>query len=154
MKEDEKGYIDQTFYENLLGVDNIADDTQPDFPRAVVRASTAINAYCGNQIDEVGLENLSERQRFLVKKATALLVQHLLNTGEEDGHRGSASYSGGGQNFTYTSPLLGKDTVYIPEHVIMLLQQARLLTQVYGFDPIKEERRAKEGKKEKYQYRR
>jgi len=65
-------YIDQAFYENLLGVDVVADDTKPDFQRACVKASTTINSYCGNRI-EPGFEHLSDRQQFLVKKATAFL---------------------------------------------------------------------------------
>ena len=68
MDKDNQQYIDQSFYEKDFGIDTVVDDTLPDFQRAVVKASTVVNSYCGNRIDNPGIEHLSDRQRFLVKK--------------------------------------------------------------------------------------
>ena len=143
-------FIDQAFYENMLGVDIIADDTKPDFQRASVKASTVINSKCANVIDDPGLEYLSDKQQFLVKKATVYLVEHYLNTGDLDANRGKIAYAGAGQSFTFSNPkrrpVLGaraEETTFIPQIVLMILEDANLLDQVYAFDPIKESRDAK-----------
>jgi|ERR1700722_6030730 hypothetical protein len=141
----------------MLGVDIIADDTKPDFQRASVKASTVINSKCANVIDDPGLEYLSDKQQFLVKKATVYLVEHYLNTGDLDANRGKIAYAGAGQSFTFSNPkrrpvldlrpsVLGaraEETTFIPQIVLMILEDANLLDQVYAFDPIKESRDAK-----------
>ena len=68
-----KQYIDQAFYEAQFGVDWIAEGHLPDLQRAVVKASTVINIYCANRIDDPGLEHLSDHLQLLVKKATVFL---------------------------------------------------------------------------------
>ena len=78
------GYIDRESFEGLTGVYLEESGFETGFDDAVFTASETINAGCGNNIDRIGIDNLSEPQQRAVKKATALLVKHYLKTGETD----------------------------------------------------------------------
>jgi len=55
---------------------------------------------------------------------------------------------------TYTNPIKGEEVVYIPQMVIMLLQEAKLLSRVAGFDPLQTERNTKKTEPDNPIYRR
>jgi hypothetical protein len=90
----------------------------------------------------------------LLKRQQPFFVQHFLNSGELDVQSGTSAFSGGGLNYTFTAPMRGQETVYIPGMVLMILQEAGLLTQIYGFDPIKEIRKSKQEQPRNPEYRR
>src|SRR5436190_17544455 len=131
-------YIDREFYEATLNVDLLAEDQLEQFQRAVYYASALINAFTGNRIEGVGMENLTKIQQGGVKDAVVFQVAHFLNTGELDGQRGAISYSGGGQSFAFNMPGEGRKTLRIDEKAIFALQQVGLLNTVIGIDPIKD----------------
>ena len=84
MPKSKFGYIDREFFEGLTGVYLEESGFETGFDDAVFTASETINAGCGNNIDRVGIDNLSEPQQRAVKKATALLVKHYLTTFKTD----------------------------------------------------------------------
>ena len=145
-----KGYIDKEFFESITGI--ILEDAGFDnnFQDSVFTASETINAFCGNTIEDIGIENLSERQQVAVKKTTAFLVKYYLKTGEADAQIGSGSMAMGGVNFAYSSPTGTKERRYIPETVINILDQAGLLNQTIGIDPMKQKKEKDEDKGYKY----
>lgn len=143
------GYIDREFFEGIFLEESGFDD---DFDNAVFTASETINVGCGNNIERIGFDNLSELQQRAVKKATARLVQRYLQTGEVDVPIGSASLSAGGMSFamsTNTDPTMLR---YIPPEIVGILEQAGLLDHVVGINPMKHQE--KDEPKEGYKYRR
>jgi hypothetical protein len=89
-----------------------------------------------------------------------------MTKGELDVQSGTSAFSGKRLNYTFTAPMRGQETVYIPGMVLMILQEAgsfcrhevelrkTLLTQIYGFDPIKEIRQSKQEQPRNPEYRR
>src|SRR5687767_11190464 len=104
MLKDKIGYINKEYFEGKTGISLEDAGFDITFQDAVFTASENINAFCGNTIESIGLENLSENQRIAVQKATTLLVKHYLKTGDTDLQRGAASMNMGLVSFSYASP--------------------------------------------------
>lgn len=151
-REVNKGYIDKPFYEGLAGSDLEQEGLEESFQRANYKASETINGICGSRIEDVGLSNLSQSQQNAVKRATFILVDHILRTGDMDLNMGAGSASVGLMSFSFASPTNPNERRYIPEDCVHILESAGLLYQTIAVDPMKQEQ--KKDDKRKYIYRR
>ncbi|MGX6993943.1 hypothetical protein CBF34_07070 [Vagococcus penaei] len=92
-------YIDLEYYEK----DYIGEPVEKaEFPRFSKRASEAVDQMTGYQIVKIGIDNLADHSKELIKKATAAQVEYLqLNGVEVDSNGQESSVSIGG--FSYSS---------------------------------------------------
>jgi len=118
---------------NDYGVPNLDDeDVLKDVPQAISRATIDINSLSANQIDLIGITNLSTIQQYKVKLATTIRASWYLSNGL-DLVRGSASVNVGTINASSSNP---DDPNYIDPAIITLLQEADLykVNQQTGLD--------------------